>query len=70
MADEADTANEYAERELAAALASVPLPPAGIGPMYCQGLPGEPCDNKIPEARREGGYRLCVECQRVREARG
>jgi len=70
MADEAYTANEYAERELAAALANRALPPRGEGPLYCIGLPGHFCANEIPAERRAHGFALCVACAEVQERRG
>lgn len=38
--------------------------PVGIGPCECD------CGNSIPEPRRQGGYKNCIECQRVVEVEG
>ena len=48
MADEADIANDRAQRELDAALAAISHPADGLpSAVWC-----EECDEQIPEARR------------------
>lgn len=64
MADEADIAQTAVDLELAHALASRELPPAGNGSTEC-----DDCGNPIPSGRTALGYRICVECAGVTERR-
>lgn len=66
MADEADTANEYAEQERACAIRSI------AGAMRDRGESREfclECEEPINPKRREDapGCTLCIECQRQAE---
>lgn len=65
MADEADIANDRAQRELDAALAAITHPADGLpSAIWC-----EECDEQIPEARRSAvpGCLLCIQCQSLYE---
>lgn len=66
MADEADTANEYAEQARAYAIRSI------AGAMRCRGESLEfclECEEPINPKRREAvpGCTLCIGCQRLAE---
>lgn len=61
--DEADSANDHIEREMAMRLRWLGArQPTGLGPVECVD-----CGDVMPEARRQLGLRLCVECATLQE---
>ncbi len=66
MADEADIANEYIDKEVAVALGRIRQNFAGrSGPKVCA-----ECGDKIPQARRKLGFQFCITCAEESERRG
>jgi RNA polymerase-binding transcription factor DksA len=65
MADDADHASDYIDHMLASVLSGrqqnmVPR----MGASIC-----DECEEKIPDARRKLGFRLCIECAEENERR-
>jgi RNA polymerase-binding transcription factor DksA len=66
MADEADIANDYNELLISSALNKRARHEASVqqGPRFCA-----ECEEQIPVARRELGFKLCVCCAEETERR-
>ena len=64
MADDADLAGDLMQDQIERTLAARQVTAVPPGPAQC-----DECDNPMPDARRAHGFRICVECRRVQEAR-
>lgn len=65
MADEADVANDLIANEVSSVLNKMRRnTTAGMGPKECV-----ECEEAIPLARRQLGFKLCVECAEKTERR-
>jgi RNA polymerase-binding transcription factor DksA len=64
MADEIDVAERLRENELQLALAKHQQNTAmnRKGALFC-----EECQERMPETRKNAGYRLCIECAKDKE---
>jgi len=69
MADEADIANDYIDREVLHALDKMRQnPTAQLGPKMGSKVCRE-CGENIPDGRRKLGFQLCIECAEETERR-
>lgn len=66
MVDEIDIANDLMHTEVSRALNKIRqnASSGGLGPKLCR-----VCANRIQQARRKLGYKLCVECAKEAERR-
>lgn len=64
MADEADLANDFIDSEVSRALGRIRQNMTAMGAKVCK-----ECGENIPEARRNLGFQMCIECAEESERR-